>query len=215
MNIIRKIKNVIENKLPQKGIKSKKMIKSLSVLAPIAISCFSLMVSIDSRNISKLSYDSAQELEPLQYYLKPIVTNYNDGVINTEVEIIVTNGAVGDVRAIDYQNGEIIDVANNIGGTIDKSSDKSERTFGFEFICDDKYDEYIMTVYLIVNGRDGSKNIGMILYHVNLKSRIISAEYYSTEDLLLSELDSSKGEYRNAFINYRELIKILSENLQL
>lgn len=179
----------------------------------VVMSMIPIIISVASLIISWLSYETAQELEPLQYYLKPQITSYNNGIMRTEVEIMVTSGAVGAVRVIDYKNGEISDIANNLGGVIDKSSTKSERTFEFEFLCDREYEEYIMTEYLIINGRDGSKNIGMILYHVNLNG--VSAEYYSTEDLILSELDPSKKEYKNVFINYRELIELLRENMEL
>ncbi|MBQ8893009.1 MAG: hypothetical protein IJ043_01190 [Clostridia bacterium] len=180
----------------------------LSKLISICISVLALIISI-------FGFISNQESKPLAYYLKPAVTSFTEDTITAEIEVIVTNGAVHQVRVIDYKDGVLSDIANNVGGTIRKSTNKKGRTFEFQFQYDDQLDEFIMTEYLLIGGKDGSKELSMILYHVDLKDRSVKADCYSVEDLIFAELDPSQELYGNALKNYRELINILKENGEL
>ena len=187
----------------KKGIK----ILFFSIL-PIGISSIALVISIKT-------YNANQESKPLSYYIKPTVTSFDNNVIEAELEVMVTNGAVGNVRVLDYKDGEVFDVANNVGGVIKETSSKKEHTFEMEIGYDNQQNEFIMTQYLLIDGKDGSKSLGMILYHVNLCLGEVTVDYYSTQDLILAKMNSSQTAYTWALSNYQELVDILKENGEL
>lgn len=178
-------------------------------------SILSIIISIMAVIISIKVYISDQESKPLAYYIKPEVTSLNNNSIKMQFEIMVTNGAVGNVRVLDYKDGEVFDIANNIGGTINEKSSKKERTFEFEGRYGNEEKEFIMTEYILIEGKDGSKNIGMVLYHVNLQSGEVASSYYSTQDLILAEMNSEQEKYALALNNYQELVDVLRERGEL
>ena len=67
----------------------------------------------------------------------------------------------------------------------------------------------------MIEGKDGSKNIGMVLYHVNLQSGEVASSYYSTQDLILAEMNSEQEKYALALNNYQELVDVLRERGEL
>lgn len=187
--------------------------KSKTPMQSKIIEIISIIISLCALGVSIFSCFSDQESMPLSYYLKPTITSFEDNIANVEIEAIVTNGAIGDVRVIDYRDGEIIDIANNLEGTISKTSNKSQCKFTFELgiLSDNQENEFFATNYMLIHGKDGSISLGMILYHINLTSKEISPKYYSFEDLAIGELDPNQEVYSNAFNNYRELTKTLRE----
>ena len=157
------------------------------------------------------TYYYDQDSKTLSFYIKPEVTNYSENIINTKFEVMVTNGAVGDVRIIDYRNDEIKDVANNVGGTIRKDSDEKGRTFEFEISYVNQKKDFLITEYVLVSGKDGSKHLGMILYHVKPQEKVITSKYFSTQDLIFT----NKDEYSNVLSDYQKLVDILREKGEL
>ena len=41
------------------------------------------------------------------YYIKPNVTETNNDKMNIELEFMVNNGAIGDIRVLDYRMGKL------------------------------------------------------------------------------------------------------------
>lgn len=173
------------------------------------ISIISFFISVASLGISFFTLSLDQQSSPLSYYLKPTITSFTSDKVYVEVEVMVTNGAVGDIRIIDYQNGKLTDIANNVGGMITPRSNKGQRTLEFEFSYEASLDHFFMTEYALIHGKDGSKTLGMILFDVNLPYHTITVDYYSLEDVILSEMNPDEQSYSKAFSNYREFYEVL------
>lgn len=174
-----------------------------------------IIISLISLIISVITYFSDQQSRPLDFYLKPSKSSFNENEIVIEVEVIVTNGAIGDVRFLDYKNNIIVSDKHYRGGMIDENSNKDGRTFVLTFYYDNQIDEFILTQYALIHGKDGSKNLGMILCHVDLSENEIAVDYYSIEDLVLAGLNPTKEIYSNAFSDYHQLYELLKESGEL
>ena len=179
------------------------------------ISTVSLIFSIVATIVTMLSFFSAEEKKPLSYYLKPNIINISSNSFQVEIEVIVSEGAIGDVRVVDYRDGEVVNVAKYRGGTIKSTSSKKERTFEYEVEHHEKTNEFLATAYFLVNGKDGSKDLSVCLFHVNLSNNSITTEYYNREDLVFAELDQNKKSYSNFLANYRKLFEVLKEKGEL
>lgn len=191
----------------EKNNKSKKPIFSI----------VSIIISLCALGVSICSSISNQESKPLSYYMKPTITSADNNTASVEIEAIVTNGSIGDVRILDYKDGEITEIVNYVGGIISEFSNKSQRTFKFELEIP-KYNPsngFIDTDYLLIHGKDGSKVLDMILYYVNFDSKEMGIGCYSLEDLVIAELDPNQQIFSNALTNYRELTTILKEKGEL
>lgn len=171
-------------------------------------SVVSIAISLVSLALAVSTHVSNQDSRPLAYYIRPTVTDTAANSITTDLEIIVTNGAVGDVRVLDYRDGRITEIANNVGGTIRPGSAKDGRTFQFQLDYTST-GAFIATEYLLVHGKDGSRNLSMLLYHIDTDQGTAQLRCYSQEDLLFAELDPAQSQYSNAFSNYRDLLERL------
>lgn len=191
--------------------KQKGKIEKPKISAATVLSVLPLFISFCSLLITLLSYLSNQDSKPLAYYIRPTVTNTSGSSVTTDVEIIVTNGAVGDVRVLDYRNGQITEIANNVGGVIRSGSSKDRRTLQFQI---DYFStgEFAATQYLLVHGKDGSQNLSLLLYHFNTEKGEIQLRCYSQEELLFAEMDPEQQIYGNVLSDYRNLVEKLKEN---
>lgn len=175
----------------------------------IVVSIISIILSIFSLILSFWMYISYQDSKPLSFYAKPTITNATNNVIDWNLEFVVTNGAIGDVRFFDYRDGNIQYMANNVGGIIRKGDDKQSSTFSFE-INYEPMDKFLATTYVLVNGKDGSKELGMILFHISYGENI-HVKYYSQEDITFAEMDLDQQIYSKALADYRDVLTKLRE----
>lgn len=52
----------------------------------------------------------------------------------------------------------------------------------------EKIDVFLATSYFLVHGKDGSKDLSVVLFNVNSSTNEIIASYYNSEDLFLQSL---------------------------
>lgn len=185
--------------------KASKLLKYI----PVVISALSLVISF-------LALRTSYESRPLAYYAVPTITAVEGNTILWDLEMIVTSGAIGNVRIIDYRNGQAATVANNVGGVIREGAGKAQRTFSFRLEHQpQEQSAFYATEYILVHGKDGSKSIGMILFHLNPLAGQYQVRYYSAEDLLFAEMDPSQTIYAGALASYRELLELLRQSGEL
>lgn len=190
--------------------------KSISTdVVAIVISIISLIVSITLVVFNILSFFSAEETKPLSYRIETNVVSINKNNFDVEFEFVVSEGAIGDIRVIDYKGKDLTDTANYKGGTIKSSSSKKERTFSFKMEHHEKTDVFLATSYFLVHGKDGSKDLSVVLFNVNSSTNKIIASYYNIEDLVFAELDRDKKDYSEFLNNYRNLYELLKEKNEL
>lgn len=190
--------------------------KSISKdVVAIVISIISLIVSVTLGVFNILSFFSAEERRPLSYRIETNVVSVNKNNFDVEFEFVVSEGAIGDIRVIDYKGKDLTDTANYKGGTIKSSSSKKERTFSFKMEHHEKIDVFLATSYFLVHGKDGSKDLSVVLFNVNSSTNEIIASYYNSEDLIFAELDQDKKAYSEFLNNYRNLYELLKEKNEL
>lgn len=173
----------------------------------------SIVISIFSLAVSFFALLASYESKPLAYYAVPMITSASDRSILWNLEIIVTNGAAGDIRVPDYSAGQITEIANNVGGTIRKESGKGRRTFQFRLDYGSyEQEKFYATVYVLVHGKDGSQHVDMVLFDIDTSSGKVQVQYYSPEDLLFAEMDPEQTIYAGALSSYRQLLEVLKAN---
>ena len=77
-----------------------KIKKGIRGYTPIIISIISLFFSVKSYTWNEVHSE-------LNYYIKPNVTETNNDKMNIELEFMVNNGAISDIRVLDYRMGKL------------------------------------------------------------------------------------------------------------
>ena len=171
------------------------------------------LLAVGGFALSMYNTFSVDETSPLRYNVQTEVVSWEEDKININIFMKVQNGAIGDIRIFDYQDGEIRYLNKKIQRKITKNTWKKNRTFSFELSGEsDNPDEHITALYVWVNGWDGSKNLDLILYRVNKtdsEQAIIVAQCYTVQDLSLLEMHVEKQAYKEIIEDYRELVDIL------
>jgi len=130
--------------------------------------------------LSLCVYVSNQKTKPLVYRINPSITGYTNAnemtSIGAEFEVRVSSGAIGNVRMFNYIDGSVEQDINYTGGTISEFSSKHNRTFGF-FLDTTSQSNYLVQ-YVLVNGRDGSADLGMLIY--TMEQDAASVKYWTS-----------------------------------
>lgn len=183
--------------------------KGIRGYTPIIISIISLFFSVKSYTWNEVHSE-------LNYYIKPNVTEANNDKMNIELEFMVNNGAIGDIRVLDYRMGKLKEIANNRGGVIKGNANKEERTIEFSVsFTEEKYEEVTVTFYILTEGKDGSRELDMIMGNVDFMNKRGEIRYYTTLDMVISEHNSDNVKNQNALKDYRELYDLLKKENEL
>lgn len=186
-----------------------KIKKGIRGYTPIIISIISLFFSVKSYTWNEVHSE-------LNYYIKPNVTETNNDKMNIELEFMVNNGAIGDIRVLDYRMGKLKEIANNRGGVIKGNANKEERTIEFSVsFTEEKYQEVTVTFYILTEGKDGSRELDMIMGNVDFMNKRGEMRYYTTLDMVISEHNSDNVKNQNALKDYRELYDLLKKENEL
>lgn len=186
-----------------------KIKKGIRGYTPIIISIISLFFSVKSYTWNEVHSE-------LNYYIKPNVTETNNDKMNIELEFMVNNGAIGDIRVLDYRMGKLKEIANNRGGVIKGNANKEERTIEFSVsFTEEKYQEVTVTFYILTEGKDGSRELDMIMGNVDFMNKRGEICYYTTLDMVISEHNSDNVKNQNALKDYRELYDLLKKENEL
>jgi hypothetical protein len=186
-----------------------KIKKGIRGYTPIIISIISLFFSVKSYTWNEVHSE-------LNYYIKPNVTETNNDKMNIELEFMVNNGAIGDIRVLDYRMGKLKEIANNRGGVIKVNANKEERTIELSVsFTEEKYQEVTVTFYILTEGKDGSRELDMIMGNVDFMNKRGEIRYYTTLDMVISEHNSDNVKNQNALKDYRELYDLLKKENEL
>lgn len=186
-----------------------KIKKGIRGYTPIIISIISLFFSVKSYTWNEVHSE-------LNYYIKPNVTETNNDKMNIELEFMVNNGAIGDIRVLDYRMGKLKEIANNRGGVIKGNANKEERTIEFSVsFTEEKYQEVTVTFYILTEGKDGSRELDMIMGNVDFMNKRGEMRYYTTLDMVISEHNSDNVKNQNVLKDYRELYDLLKKENEL
>ncbi|WP_303138178.1 hypothetical protein [uncultured Eubacterium sp.] len=186
-----------------------KIKKGIRGYTPIIISIISLFFSVKSYTWNEVHSE-------LNYYIKPNVTETNNDKMNIELEFMVNNGAIGDIRVLDYRMGKLKEIANNRGGVIKGNANKEERTIELSVsFTEEKYQEVTVTFYILTEGKDGSRELDMIMGNVDFMNKRGEIRYYTTLDMVISEHNSDNVKNQNALKDYRELYDLLKKENEL
>ncbi len=186
-----------------------KIKKGIRGYTPIIIAIISLFFSVKSYTWNEVHSE-------LNYYIKPNVTEANNDKMNIELEFMVNNGAIGDIRVLDYRMGKLKEIANNRGGVIKGNANKEERTIEFSvYFTEEKYEEVTVTFYILTEGKDGSRELDMIMGNVDFMNKRGKIRYYTTLDMVISEHNSDNVKNQNALKDYRELYDLLKKENEL
>ena len=186
-----------------------KIKKGIRGYTPIIISIISLFFSVKSYTWNEVHSE-------LNYYIKPNVTETNNDKMNIELEFMVNNGAIGDIRVLDYRMGKLKEIANNRGGVIKGNANKEERTIEFSVsFTEEKYQEVTVTFYILTEGKDGSRELDMIMGNVDFMNKRGEMRYYTTLDMVISEHNSDNVKNQNVLKDYRELYDLLTKETEL
>ena len=177
------------------------------------VAWLALLISILSLCVAVRTHFSDQATKPLIYHIRPTIVDAKDAggmtTIDVEVEMMVSGGAMGDVRFFNFVDGTIAEDEKYEVQTklITSSSSKSERTFGFSLMTTSK-NQYLVQ-YVLVNGKDGSTDLSMITY--TMGDGDISIRHWTSLDVALAEISESSSYYQVALNNYRTLADSLRE----
>lgn len=186
-----------------------KIKKGIRGYTPIIIAIISLFFSVKSYTWNEVHSE-------LNYYIKPNVTEANNDKMNIELEFMVNNGAIGDIRVLDYRMGKLKEIANNRGGVIKGNANKEERTIEFSvYFTEEKYEEVTVTFYILTEGKDGSRELDMIMGNVDFMNKRGKIRYYTTLDMVISEHNGDNVKNQNALKDYRELYDLLKKENEL
>lgn len=186
-----------------------KIKKGIRGYTPIIIAIISLFFSVKSYTWNEVHSE-------LNYYIKPNVTEANNDKMNIELEFMVNNGAIGDIRVLDYRMGKLKEIANNRGGVIKGNANKEERTIEFSvYFTEEKYEEVTVTFYILTEGKDGSRELDMIMGNVDFMNKRGKIRYYTTLDMVISEHNCDNVKNQNALKDYRELYDLLKKENEL
>lgn len=174
------------------------------------LSLFSIIISIVSICISNNAKQISEYSAPLSYNVEQVISNYSsdtNDTFETQVELDVKSGAIGNIYLIDYRDGIILKEEKMQGGTITSHSSKKESTLSYkiEYDRNENGDEFIITNFLLVEGRDESLHLGMIRYHINLTMEKIDVKYYSTTDLKVALKNPLEEQYIECLSDFEEL----------
>ena len=186
-----------------------KIKKGIRGYTPIIISIISLFFSVKSYTWNEVHSE-------LNYYIKPNVTEANNDKMNIELEFMVNNVAIGDIRVLDYRMGKLKEIANNRGGVIKVNANNEERTIELSVsFTEEKYQEVTVTFYILTEGKDGSRELDMIMGNVDFMNKRGEIRYYTTLDMVISEHNSDNVKNQNALKDYRELYDLLKKENEL
>ena len=186
-----------------------KIKKGIRGYTPIIIAIISLFFSVKSYTWNEVHSE-------LNYYIKPNVTEANNDKMNIELEFMVNNGAIGDIRVLDYRMGKLKEIANNRGGVIKGNANKEERTIEFSvYFTEEKYEEVTVTFYILTEGKDGSRELDMIMGNLDFMNKRGKIRYYTTLDMVISEHNGDNVKNQNALKDYRELYDLLKKENEL
>lgn len=158
-----------------------------------------------------LNYNLNQNSTSLSYYVNPYVKNATHNSFDSQLEFKVTNGAIGNIIIFSYDGKEIYEYTSYKEGTISQQSSFNKRVFKEKINYDKKTDdEFILVRYILVYGKNGSKQLDMLLYHIT-PTQIISS-YYSQDEVYLKELSSDYKNYSSAISYHKELIQKLKKD---
>ena len=180
-----------------------------NIVALIAL--IAVITSILSLLGSVVTYISNQKANPLAYRIAPsIMSHTSTGGKNTivvKLRIVVSDGAIGDIRFFNYVDGIIDADRDYTSGEVTEFSSKLKPAFSFtlETTSEDNY----ITQYVIAKGKDGSSNFGMIIYTITESG--VSTKYWTSLDVALAEISESYNVYNVAISNYRILANLLKE----
>ena len=181
----------------------------------LCITIITTAIAIASLLVSIISFRLSDKIVPLNYDINPTITSSSNNTLKIDYEIIVSDGAVGNMRFFTYNNDQIQENDNNKLGIIKKHSSKSKRTATFELgYSENNPEQFLASQYVLINGKDGSKHLDMFLFHFDTKSKSIIYEYLSEEDVFFASKTAKKNIYQSAFDNYEKIReKLVDRNM--
>ena len=72
-----------------------------------------------------------------------------------------------------------------------------------------------MTFYILTEGKDGSRELDMIMGNVDFMNKRGKIRYYTTLDMVISEHNGDNVKNQNALKDYRELYDLLKKENEL
>jgi len=72
-----------------------------------------------------------------------------------------------------------------------------------------------VTFYILTEGKDGSRELDMIMENVDFMNKRGKIRYYTTLDMVISEHNSDNVKNQNALKDYRELYDLLKKENEL
>ena len=174
-----------------------------------------IAISIVSVLFSGLVYVSNQKTNPLAYRIVPTIVSYtnvgNNNVIVADLRIVVSDGAIGDIRFFNYLDGIVeVDKQYSDGKVTEFSSKLNPK---FTFVLETPSKNTYLVQYVLAKGKDGSSVFGMVTYTIT--ESIVSAKYWTSLDVALVEISESYNMYQEAISNYRILADFLKERGEL
>ena len=178
---------------------------------PEVAAWIAIAISIVSVLFSGLVYVSNQKTNPLAYRIVPTIVSYtnvgNNNVIVADLRIVVSDGAIGDIRFFNYLDGIVeVDKQYSDGKVTEFSSKLNPK---FTFVLETPSKNTYLVQYVLAKGKDGSSVFGMVIYTIT--ESIVSAKYWTSLDVALVEISESYNMYQEAISNYRILADFLKE----